>query len=165
MSWVRQNSNSASFWSQAAISAGTALFLLALPGSAILEPRLRLLHALQALIYVAILLLTRRNSPWGFGIGAVVPAAWNCMNLFLTHLIQTGTEQLWSLLRTGHASQPVSITVAIGGLGHFILILGCLIGFLQLRPGHRQVVQFVAGGLLALAYFALIVTMTVGHGV
>jgi hypothetical protein len=87
------------------------------------------------------------------------------MNLFLTHLIQTGTEQLWSLLRTGHASQPVSITVAIGGLGHFILILGCLIGFLQLRPGHRQLVQFVAGGLLALAYFALIVTMTVGHGV
>jgi hypothetical protein len=55
--------------------------------------------------------------------------------------------------------------VAIGGLGHFILILGCLIGFLQLRPGHRQLVQFVAGGLLALAYFALIVTMTVGHGV
>ena len=117
---------------------GTALFLLALAGSAILDPRLRLLHALQALIYVAILLFTRRNSPWGFGIGTIVPAAWNCMNLFLTHLMQTGTEQLWSLLRTGHASRPVPITVAVGGLGHFILILACLVGFLRLRPGLHQ---------------------------
>ena len=124
---------------------GTALFLLALAGSAILDPRLRLLHALQALIYVAILLFTRRNSPWGFGIGTIVPAAWNCMNLFLTHLMQTGTEQLWSLLRTGHASRPVPITVAVGGLGHFILILACLVGFLRLRPGLHQWWRFIAG--------------------
>jgi hypothetical protein len=162
---MRQNPNSAFRWQQAAMLIGTALFLLALAGSAILDPRLRLLHALQALIYVAILLLTRRNSPWGFGIGTIVPAAWNCMNLFLTHLMQTGTEQLWSLLRTGHASRPVPITVAVGGLGHFILILACLVGFLRLRPGLHQWWRFIAGGVLAMAYLALIVRLTIGHGV
>jgi len=161
---MRQNPNSAFGWQQAAILVGTALFLLALAGSAILDPRLRLLHALQALIYVAILLLTRRSSPWGFGIGTIVPAAWNCMNLFLTHLMQTGTEQLWSLLRTGHASRLVPITVAVGGLGHFVLILACLVGFLRLRPGLHQWLRFIAGGVLAMAYLALVIFLTVGHG-
>jgi hypothetical protein len=117
------------------------------------------------LIYVAILMLTRRNSPWGFGIGTIVPAAWNCMNLYLTHLMQTGMELLWSLLRTGHASRPVPITVAVGGLGHFILILACLVGFLRLRPGLYQWLRFIAGGVLAMAYLALIVRLTIGHGV
>jgi hypothetical protein len=165
MSNMRQDPTSAVRWQQTAILVGTALFLLALAGSAILDPRLRLLHALQALIYAAILLLTRRNSPWGFGIGTIVPAAWNCMNLFLTHLMQTGTEQLWSLLRTGHTSQPVPIMVAVGGFGHFILIFACLAGFLRLRPGLHQWLRFIAGGVLAMAYLALIVRLTIGHGV
>ena len=165
MSNMRQDPNSAVRRQQPAILVGTALFLLALAGSAILDSRLRLLHALQALIYVAILLLTQRNSPWGFGIGTIVPAAWNCMNLFLTHLMQTGTEQLWSLLRTGHASRPVPIMVAVGGLGHFILIFACLAGFLRLRPSLHQWLRFIAGGVLAMAYLALIVRLTIGHGV
>jgi len=40
--------------------------------------------------YVAVIVLTRRNSPWGFGAGVIVPTAWNCLGLFITHLIQGG---------------------------------------------------------------------------
>jgi len=144
---------------------GAGLFLTALAVSAFLEPRLRVLHALQSLIYVAVVVLARRNSPWGFGIGAIMAAAWSCLNLFVTHLMQAGMALLLSFIRTGHMDQPVTLMVAIGGIGHFLLLIGCVIDFLELRPGIRQWGQFFAGGLLAIAYLALAVILTTGHGV
>jgi hypothetical protein len=144
-------------WIRASIPIGAGLFILALALSAAIIPQLRLLHLLQALIYVAVVLLTRRNSPWGFGAGVVVPTAWNCLGLFITHLIQAGAGQLWLLLRAGHASQPDTLAVLLGGVAHFLLIVACIAGFLQLRPGMKQWGQFFAGGLLAMAYFALII--------
>jgi hypothetical protein len=144
---------------------GVGLFLTALAISAFLEPQLRVLHAFQSLIYVAVVVLVRRNSPWGFGIGAIMAAAWNCLNLFVTHLMQTGMALLLSLIRTGHMGQPVTLMVAIGGIGHFLLLIACVIDFLALRPGIRQWAQFFAGGLLAIAYLALVVILTTGHGV
>ena len=144
---------------------GVGLFLTALAISAFLEPRLRVLHSFQSLIYVAVVVLARRNSPWGFGIGAIMAAALNCLNLFVTHLMQTGMALLLSLIRTGHIGQPVTLMVAIGGIGHFLLLIACVIDFLELRPGIRQWGQFFAGGLLAITYLALVVILTTGHGV
>jgi cytochrome bd-type quinol oxidase subunit 2 len=115
---------------------------------------------LQALIYVAVILLTRRNNPWGFGAGVVVPTAWNCLGLFITHLIQGGAIELWTALHTGHISQPDRVTVLLGGLAHFLLIIACIAGFLQLHPGRKQWAQFFGGGLVAMAYFALIIVTT-----
>ncbi len=149
-----------SLWIRVSIPIGAGLFILALALSAALIPQLRLLHLLQALIYVAVIVLTRRNSPWGFGAGVVVPTAWNCLGLFITHLIQAGAGQLWLLLRTGHVSQPEQLAVLLGGLAHFLLIIACIAGFLQLRPDKKQWAQFLAGGLLAMAYFALIIVTT-----
>lgn len=144
---------------------GVGIFLTALAVSAFLDPQLRILHAFQALIYVAVVVLARRNSPWGFGIGAMMAVAWNCLNLFVTHLIQAGAELLLSLIRTGHADRPVTIMVAVGGLGHFLLLIGCVVDFLALRPRISEWGQFVSGGLLAIAYLALVVILTTGHGV
>ncbi len=62
---------SESRWIRASIPIGAGLFILALALSATLIPQLRLLHILQALIYLAVIVLTRRNSPWGFGAGVV----------------------------------------------------------------------------------------------
>jgi hypothetical protein len=146
-------------WVRVSIPIGVVLFLFALAGSAFLIPQLRILHVLQAMIYVAIFLLARRNSPWGFGIGAIIPTAWNCLNLFVTHLFQEGIVQLWSLIRTGRVSRPDTLTVMIGGMAHFLLIAACLAGFLQLRPRAKQWSQFFGGGLLALAYFAVIIAV------
>jgi len=141
------------------IFVGVGLFLFALAGSAVLIPGLRLLHLFQALIYVAVLVLTRRNSAWGFGAGVIIPVLWNGLSLFVTHLFQAGVGQLWSLLRGGHVSQPDALMVMVGGVAHFLLILACMAGFLQLRPGRKQWGQFFGGGLLALAYFILIVAI------
>jgi hypothetical protein len=154
---VRQDLGCGSQWTRISILIGASLFILALTGSAILIPQLRLLHLLQALIYVAVIVLTRRNSPWGFGAGVFIAAAWNGLSLFVTHLIQAGAAQLWSLVRTGHVSRPDTLMVLVGGIGHFVLIIASIAGFFQLKPRMKQWGQFSLGGLLALAYFALII--------
>jgi hypothetical protein len=112
-----------------------ALFLLALALSAVMVPQLLNLHLLQALIYQAVFLLTRRNSPWGYGIGVIVPTVWNSLNLLVTHLFQ---KEFWSLLRIGHVSRPETMTVMVGGVAHFLVIIACMAGFLQLRPRRKQ---------------------------
>ena len=160
---MRQDFGSRPVWTRVSILIGVGLFILALTGSAILIPQLRLLHLLQALIYVAILVLTRRNSSWGFGAGTFIAAAWNGLSLFVTHLIQAGVGQFWTLLKTGHVSQPDALMVLVGGIGHFLLIVACIAGFLQLKPRMTQWGQFIGGGLLALAYFALIVVTAAPH--
>jgi hypothetical protein len=147
-------------WVCVSIPIGAGLFILALAISAFIIPQLRLLHLLQALIYVAIIVLARRNSPWGFGAGVVVPTAWNWLGLFITHLIQAGAEQLWLFLRTGHVIRPDTLAVLLGGLAHFLLIIACIAAFLHQRPGGKQWAQFCGGGLLAMAYFALIIVTT-----
>ena len=49
--------------------------------------------------------------------------------------------------------------VMVGGVAHFLLIVACVAGFLQLGPRGKQWGQFFAGGILALAYFALIIAI------
>ncbi len=144
-------------WIRLSIPIGVLLFILALIGSAILIPELRLLHLFQALIYVAIIILTRRNSPWGFGVAVFISTAWNCLNLFVTHLFTAGAAALWSFIRTGHLIQPDAVMVFIASLAHFLLIVACLAAFLRLRPGKKQWYHFFAGGLLVLVYMVLII--------
>jgi hypothetical protein len=156
---MRQNPAGSSCWTRLSIPIGVALFLFALAVSAFFVPQLRLLHVLQAMIYVAVLVLTRRNSPWGFGIGVIIPTAWNCLNLFVTHLFQAGARQFWSLLHTGHVSRPDTMMVTVGVVAHFLLIIACIAGFIQLRPRRKDWGQFFAGGFLAMAYFALIIAI------
>jgi len=165
---MRQSPEDQSRWTRVAIAIGVGLFLLALGLSVVFVPQLLYLHLLQALIYLAVLVLTRQNSPWGYGIGVVVPTAWNCLNLFVTHLFQKGALQFWSLvrtgqfwflLRTGHVYRPETMTVMVGGVAHFLIIVACVAGFLHLRPRGKQWGEFFGGGILALAYFALIIAI------
>ena len=134
--------------------------MLALTVAAVFVPQIRLLHVFQALIYVAVIVLTRRNSAWGFGAGVIIAVLWNGLQLFVTHLFQAGAGQFWALLRTGHVSRPDTLMVMVGGVSHFLLIIGCMAGFLQLRPGIKQWGRFFGGGLLAFAYLVLIVVST-----
>jgi hypothetical protein len=142
-------------WIRLSIFIGVLLFILALVGSAVVVPQLRLLHLLQAFIYVAIILLTCRNSPWGFGVAVFISTAWNCLNLFVTHLTITGAVLLWSFIDTGRLVRPETVMVFIGSLAHFLLIIACMAGFLRLRPGKKQWYRFFAGGVLVLVYMAL----------
>lgn len=142
---------------------GATLFLVALLVSAIVDPELRVLHCFQALIYVAVIVLARRNSPWGYGAGFAIAIVWNGMNFFGPHLIQAGAVALWSWLRTGHAQQLVPMMVTLGGLGHFILIFATLMAILRHNAESWKWWKFAGGGALAVAYLALLVAFALPH--
>ena len=147
-------------WIRASILAGSYFFIFALLLSAVFDPRIRLLHLLQALIYVAVILLTRRSNAWGYGAGFTIALFWNYTNLFVTTFIRAGLEQIWIALRTGHLQRPDLVISVVAALGHFLLIAACLIGFVRIRPGARRWLGFVAAGVLAVSYFIAIIYMT-----
>jgi hypothetical protein len=146
-----------SSWTRLWIPLGAGLFIVALLGSAIAVPQLRLLHAFQALPYVAMIFLARRNSPFWFGAGITVPLFWNCLELFVTHNFQSGARELWILLSSGHTTRPDTLMVFFGWIGSFVLIVASVVAFRELAARKREWVQFIGGGLVHLAYFATIV--------
>jgi hypothetical protein len=142
------------------IPIGAGLFIIALAASALVVPQLRLLHLLQALIYVAIVILAWRNNVWGFGAGVAIAAVWNGLNLFVTHLIQAGVAEFWSFLRTGRAERIDTMFVPLGGIAHFILIIACLAALLDRRTNtNYKWWKFVGGAAATLCYMALIVAI------
>src|SRR5262245_59813075 len=143
------------------IPIAAALFTVALIVSAVVLPELRLLHVLQALIYVAIVILARRNSMWAIGAGVTIAVVWNGLNLLVTHNMQRGAELLWSFLRTGQMEPGphpiVPMMVLLGGIGHFVLIGACLAALFDRRIDDKKPWKMVAGGVSVLAYLALII--------
>ena len=85
--------------------------------------------------------------------------AWNGLNLFVTHLMQAGASEFWTLLRTGHTGRLDTVMVLVGGIAHFLLIIACLAAFFHRRPGKKQWGEFAVGGVLVLVYLALIVVL------
>jgi hypothetical protein len=147
-------------WAASSIVCGAGIFVFALFVSAVLEPKIRLLHALQALIYVATVALALRNNPFGFGSGFVVGGFWTYTNLFHTSFIVDGANQLLLAVRTGQIRRPDLIIGVIAAAGHFVLIAACLLAFLRLRPSLNSWGRFALGGALGMAYFALIIITT-----
>jgi hypothetical protein len=152
-----------SYWNRVWIPLGAGLFIIALAVSAIVVPQLRSLHIFQAVIYVAVILLARKNSALGLGAGTTIAVAWNSLEWLGPHLIQAGAHELWAFLTTGHTRRPDTIMVFIGGIAHIVLIVACVAAFRQLRPGKKEWRQFLAGGLLVLGYFAVIVATLLSH--
>ena len=110
-------------WINASILVGAGLFICALVVSAIFDPSIRVLHALQALIYVAVIILTRRGSSWGFGAGCFIAAFWNYTNLFVTTFIRAGLGQLMTYRPTGQLHRPDLVVAVIAAAGHFLMIV------------------------------------------
>jgi hypothetical protein len=144
-------------WVNACILLGSGVVVLGLVVSAIFAPEWRMLHALQALIYVALVVLTRRKSAWGFGAGAMVAAFWDAIAVFATPLLREGTQELSATIQTGSMPRPDLLLQLLAFGGHILITIACLVGFFCTRPGARHWGQFVAGGVLVICYFAAIV--------
>jgi hypothetical protein len=141
-------------WINAFILIGSGIFVFGLTVSAIFASEWRMLHALQALIYLAVVGLTRRQSAYGFGAGIGVAVFWNsvCMPI-----LREGVRELWALFGSGAAPRPDIILQLLAFGGHVLIIVACLVGFFRTRPGRRQWGQFVAGGVLVIGYFVAMV--------
>src|SRR5450755_1852214 len=152
MTLIRERST----WPLAAIHVGASMFVVALAGSAFFDPSIWVLHAFQALIYVAVMVLAQRKSPWGFGAGFVIALLWNGANLFATGFIAAALRTLLTVLTTGHILRPVLLLVLVGAAGHFLMIAGCLAGFIRSSNGRRQWARFLGGAILGIIALALI---------
>lgn len=141
------------------IVGGSVIFVAALAISAAFDPSLRLLHVLQALIYVAVVLLTRRRSAWGFGAGVVIASFWNYLVLIASPIGRQGVDVVVGLLRGEPVARPDTLLQCVAGGGHVLIIGACLTGFLRTHPRGRQWAAFVGGGVLALAYLIGIVAL------
>jgi len=141
------------------IPIGAGLFLVALAVSAAAVPELRPLHFLQALIYVAVVILARRNNVFALGAGFTIAIAWNGLEIFGPHHMQAVALMFWSFLRTGQVQHLETMMVPIGGIGHFILIIACLTALFHQKTVTKKWWKFIAGGVLVLGYFALIVSI------
>jgi hypothetical protein len=140
-------------WILVAIPASAGFFMLALLIAACFVPSIRWLHAFQALIYVAVIFLTRRNSPWGFGAGCIIGVFWNYI------FLRGAAADVWAFL-TGQVIRPdVGLQLA-ATVAHFVLIVACIAGFLRLKPSTKQWAMFLGAGMLAVSYLlVLMITM------
>jgi hypothetical protein len=150
-----KRSSSAHVW----IQIGAGLFLVALAVSAVAVPQLRLLHLLQACIYVAVVILARRKNVFALGAGFTIAVAWNCLEFFGPHLIQTGAVLFWTFMHTGQVRHIETMMVPLGGIGHLILIFACLTALFNETTDTKKWWKFLVGGVLVLGYFALIVAI------
>jgi hypothetical protein len=153
-------------WINTCIIVGSALFVFGLAVSAVFAPEWRVLHVFQALIYVAIIFLTRRKSAWGFGAGFFVGIFWNALGLLATPLFSDGFQEVWSVIRTGNLQRPDLLLQLLAAGGHVLIIVACAVGFLSMRPGGRRWSQFIAGGVLVIGYlFAIVFAVGPPQGV
>jgi hypothetical protein len=67
-----------------------------------------------------------------------------------------------SFLQTGLVRDLVPMMVLLGGIGHFVLIAACLAALIDRRIEDKTLWKLIAGGVVALAYLALIVIATGG---
>jgi hypothetical protein len=151
----KPQSSRADWWIKAMIAVGSAMFVFGLAVSAAFAPEWRVLHVLQAFIYVAVVMLTRRKHAAGFGAGLAVAVFWNV--LLLTTASHDVMQELRTLAQTGRPQRPDLLLSLFAGCGHLLIIIACIIGFVRIRPGPRQWVQWGVGGILALAYLIAIV--------
>src|SRR5437879_10707361 len=132
------------------IVASCLLFIFALAVSAYFEPPIRVLHTLQALIYVAVIGGALWHQKWAYGIGIGIAAFWNYVNLFVNTFIRNGVEKLGIVISGGHVTNPGTIIGIPAPLGHCGMIGFCFWACLRLRNRRLPVIGFLLGiGALA----------------
>jgi len=143
-----------------AIVASSLLFMIALAVSAYFEPPIRILHTLQALIYVAVIVGALRHQKWAYGVGISIAAFWNYVNLFVNTFIRNGVETLGVVISGGPVANPGTIIAVPAALGHFGMISCCLWAYLRLRNKRWTDVGILLGsGAVAIGYFATIIAI------
>jgi hypothetical protein len=143
-----------------AIVTGAAGFIVVLALAAVFDHTIIVLHAFQALMYLAVIGLVGRRNRWGYFLGAAIAGFWNYMNLFVTNFFDSGLRALQHLAATGQLSHPDQLVAVAAVAFHVLMIAGCLIRIAQTsRKAGADVRDFLIALLGSTAYFAAIVAL------
>jgi len=134
------------------IYSACGVFLFALLIGALFDPSVRLPRVFQALIYAAVILLSRRNSPWGFGAGCFIAAYRNYF------FLSGAATRVWALMTLRAIRPDIGIQLA-AAVARCVLVVACLFGFLRQTPSSRSWAKFIAGGLTAVSYFVVLIVV------
>jgi len=147
-------------WLEWLIVGSCVAFIFILTLSAVYDRSIRVLHAFQALIYVAVVILALRRSAWGYGAGCIIAVFWNWTNIVYTTFIANGLRELAHALQTGRVGRPDQLIAVVAAAAHFVLIGSCLVGYFRIKSrGSWEPVKFFAGGVIAVSYFAGIIIL------
>jgi hypothetical protein len=143
------------------IFVSSAVFIVILALAAVFDPSIRVLHVLEAFIYIAVIILSRKRSAWGYGAGFAFAAFWNWTNLVHTTFIRAGLTELMRWMQTGYLGRPDLLIAVPAAAAHIVLIGACVAGYYGLRPRTlRDTAKFWAGGLLSVGYFVVTIVLT-----
>jgi len=138
------------------ILVGAMVFILMLAVSAYWEADIRWLHFFQAWMYVATIVLSFRRSRWGYFIGLSAAGLWDYTNVFANTFLYNGIEHLMEWIRTGHLQRPDLLIAIPAWLSNFLVIIGCLWGYLRLRDKSlNDAWKFALTFVLTTGFFAL----------
>jgi hypothetical protein len=141
------------------ITIGGSFFILALAASAVFVPELRPLHATQAVMYVAAMVLSVRAPRWGYFIGTSLAAFWNLVAMF-------GSPLFAYLI--AEPGRPDLILQALAWLANLAVIVGSIVGYRRLsikspRDAGSFAVAFLATTALLVGATALLAPTYVSH--
>ena len=142
------------------VMAGAAGFIAVLAISAVFDHSIIVLHAFQALMYLAVIALVSRHSRWGYFLGAAIAAFWNYTNLFVTNFFESGLKTLQHLAATGQLTHPDQLVAVAAVAFHLLMIVACLIRIVQTsRKAADDLWAFLFALVGSTAYFAAIIAL------
>ena len=100
----------------------------ALVVSAVFVPGIRWLHVVQALMYVAAMVLCIRRSCWGHFIGIATAGVWNLLIAFASPIFADLID---------HPAQPDLILQGLAWLANLAVVVGCVWGYVRLTTKSR----------------------------
>ena len=141
------------------ITIGGSFFIVALVASAVFLPELRALHATQAAMYVAAIVLSVQARRWGYFIGTSLAAFWNLLAMF-------GSPLFAELI--AEPGRPDLILQALAWLGNLAVVVGSIVGYRRLsikspRDAGRFALAFLTTTALLVGATALLAPTYVSH--
>jgi hypothetical protein len=123
------------------ITVGAAVFVLALAVAAAFDASLRALHLIQASIYVATIVLSRRGNRWGYFLGISAAGFWDYVLLFASPLPTRFMQ---------HPTEPDLVLQGLAWIANALVVVGGMRGYLRLpNRSLADLGRFVASFALA----------------
>jgi hypothetical protein len=136
------------------------LWIAILLTSGVLEPEVWTLHLFQALIYVAVAVLTVRGSKWAPGVGISIALIWDVVNLKSGFVFDAGFRRWRELFHGQGIRNFVQLLAPVAFFAHVALIV--VLAARYFRREDKRILDgpgFGVAFVVTFAYFAIILSL------